>query len=138
MKTIRPGITATSTPDCSADLEVDLFEAIMGSSGSLDRAHHHPACSGWEPRPRYFVDGLSTQPIEWLAARLSDLDALLEQAGMITAAYLQRALLRADPGKYSRSGRDQDESARASRTFSANVNCCHSPVISRARLTRRE
>lgn len=38
-----------------------------------------------EPDPRYFVDGLSTQPLEWVAARLSDLDTLLEQAGMSAA-----------------------------------------------------
>ncbi|MGH3687120.1 MAG: hypothetical protein ACRDRE_18155 [Pseudonocardiaceae bacterium] len=61
---------------------VDLFEAVASSPGSLDRAHHHPAFSGWEPGSRYFVDGLSTQPLEWVAAQLSDLDALLEQAGI--------------------------------------------------------
>jgi hypothetical protein len=61
---------------------VDLFEAVTSPPGSLDRAHHHPACSGWEPGPRYFVDGLSVQPLEWVAAGLSDLDALLEHAGM--------------------------------------------------------
>lgn len=64
---------------------VDLLEAATGSPGSLDRAHHHPAFSGWEPGPRSFVDGLSTQPLEWVAARLSDLGALLEQAGMAAA-----------------------------------------------------
>ncbi|MGH3865036.1 MAG: hypothetical protein ACRDQ4_02670 [Pseudonocardiaceae bacterium] len=64
---------------------VDLLEAVASPPGSLDRAHHHPAFSGWEPTPRYFVDGLSTQPLEWVAAQLSDLDALLEQAGMTAA-----------------------------------------------------
>ncbi len=64
---------------------VDLLEAVAGSPGSLDRAHHHPAFSGWEPTPRHFVDGLSTQPLDWVAARLSDLDAVLEQAGMTAA-----------------------------------------------------
>jgi hypothetical protein len=64
---------------------VDLLEAVSGRPGSLDRAHHHPAFSGWEPSPRYFVDGLSAQPREWVAARLSDLDVLLDQAGMAAA-----------------------------------------------------
>ncbi len=61
---------------------VDLLEAVAGPPGSLDRAHHHPAFRGWEPGPRYFVEELSTRPLEWVGARLSDLDALFEQAGM--------------------------------------------------------
>ncbi|MGH3720881.1 MAG: hypothetical protein ACRDRI_18940 [Pseudonocardiaceae bacterium] len=65
---------------------VDLLEAVAGTPGSLDRAHHHPAFSGWEPSPRSFVHGLSAQPLEWVAARLSDLDALLEHAGMAAVA----------------------------------------------------
>lgn len=64
---------------------VDLLEAVTSPPGSLDRAHHHPAFSGWDPSPRSFVEGLSTKPLEWVAARLSDLDALLEQAGMAAA-----------------------------------------------------
>lgn len=64
---------------------VDLLEAVTGPPGSLDRAHHHPAFSAWEPGPRHFLDELSAQPLEWVAARLSDLDALLEQAGMAVA-----------------------------------------------------
>ncbi|MBV9162700.1 MAG: hypothetical protein JO309_11580 [Pseudonocardiales bacterium] len=64
---------------------VDLLEAVTGFPGSLDRAHHHPAFRGWEPGPRHFVDGLPAQPLEWVAAQLSDLDALLEQAGMTAA-----------------------------------------------------
>lgn len=64
---------------------VDLLEAAAGTPGSLDRAHHHSRVSGWEPGPRHFVDGLSAQPLDWVAARLSDLDALLEQAGVSVA-----------------------------------------------------
>lgn len=64
---------------------VDLLEAAAGPAGSLDRAHHHPGFRGWEPGPRYFVEGLSTRPLEWVGARLSDLGALLEQAGMAAA-----------------------------------------------------
>ena len=61
---------------------VDLLEAVASPPGSLDRAHHHPAFAGWEPTPRYFVHGLSARPLEWVAAQLSDLDALLERADM--------------------------------------------------------
>ncbi|MGH3826986.1 MAG: hypothetical protein ACRDQX_07405 [Pseudonocardiaceae bacterium] len=64
---------------------VDLLEAVTSPPGSLDRAHHHPAFSGWDPSPRSFADGLSTTPLEWVAARLSDLGALLEQAGVAAA-----------------------------------------------------
>ncbi|MBV8540815.1 MAG: hypothetical protein JO063_08285 [Pseudonocardiales bacterium] len=64
---------------------VDLLESVTGLPGSLDRAHHHPACRGWEPGLRHFVDGLPAQPLEWVAARLSDLDTLLDQAGMTAA-----------------------------------------------------
>jgi hypothetical protein len=63
---------------------VDLLEAA-GLPGSLDRAHHHPAFRGWEPGPRYFVEQLSARPLEWVGARLSDLDDLLDQAGMAAA-----------------------------------------------------
>lgn len=61
---------------------VDLLEAVTAPAGSLNRAHHHPAFSGWDPGPRHFVDGLSTQPLRWVATQLADLEALLEQAGM--------------------------------------------------------
>ncbi len=61
---------------------VDLLETVEGTPGSLDRAHHHPVFSGWDPGPRDFVDGLSAQPLPWVAAQLSDLDALLERAGV--------------------------------------------------------
>lgn len=61
---------------------VDLLEAVAGTAGSLDRAHHHPGFSGWEPGGRHFVDGLAAQPLNWVATQLSDLDALLQQAGV--------------------------------------------------------
>jgi hypothetical protein len=61
---------------------VDLLESVAGTPGSLDRAHHHPVFSGWDPGPRQFVDRLSAQPLPWVAAQLSDLDAILEQAGV--------------------------------------------------------
>lgn len=59
---------------------VDLLESVDSEPGSLDRAHHHPAFDGWEPGERHFVPELSAAPLEWTAARLVDLDALLVQA----------------------------------------------------------
>ncbi|MDQ1519454.1 MAG: hypothetical protein QOI55_527 [Actinomycetota bacterium] len=60
---------------------VDLLESVA-HSGSLDRAHHHPRFNGWEPRTRSFVEELSADPIAWLTKRLSDLDGVLDEAGL--------------------------------------------------------
>ena len=59
---------------------VDLLESVDSPPGSLDRAHHHPAFDGWDPGERHFVPELSAAPVEWLAARLSDLDGVLAEA----------------------------------------------------------
>lgn len=59
----------------------DLLESVAGPAGSFDRTHHHPAFSGWEPGGRQFVEELSANPVEWVGARLSDLDGLLAGAG---------------------------------------------------------
>jgi hypothetical protein len=60
---------------------VDLLESVAGPTGSFDRTHHHPRFSGWEPSKRCFVEELSADPIGWLGTRLSDLDAILADAG---------------------------------------------------------
>src|SRR5579875_2945388 len=60
---------------------VDLLESVDGRPGSFDRTHHHPAFTGWEPGRRVFLRELSADPIAWLATQLSDLPALLKQAG---------------------------------------------------------
>jgi hypothetical protein len=60
----------------------DLLESVAGPPGSFDRTHHHPAFQGWEPGRRVFVRELSARPVEWVGDRLSDLDGLLEQAGV--------------------------------------------------------
>jgi hypothetical protein len=60
----------------------DLLESVAGPPGSFDRTHHHPAFRGWEPGRRRFVDELSADPLGWVGDRLSDLDGLLEQAGV--------------------------------------------------------
>jgi hypothetical protein len=61
---------------------VDLLESVEGTPGSFDRTHHHPAFTGWEPGHRVFVRELSQDPIQWLAAKLSDLPGVLKDAGV--------------------------------------------------------
>jgi hypothetical protein len=60
----------------------DLLEAAAGPPGSLNRAHHHPAFNGWEPGHRVFDKDLSGSPVNWLAEQLSDLESVLERAGI--------------------------------------------------------
>jgi hypothetical protein len=61
----------------------DLLESVE-NPGSLDRAHHHPRIigDGWEPGTRQFVEEMSADPVAWVGKRLSDLDGLLEEAGV--------------------------------------------------------
>jgi hypothetical protein len=61
---------------------VDLLESVDSEPGSLDRAHHHPAFDGWEPGQRHFVPELTAAPLEWMAERLADLEAVLAHAGV--------------------------------------------------------
>jgi hypothetical protein len=61
---------------------VDLLESVAGPPGSFDRTHHHPKFSGWEPGRRCFVEDLSADPLGWLGSRLSDLDSVLDEAGV--------------------------------------------------------
>jgi hypothetical protein len=63
-------------------LRGDLLESVAGPPGSFDRTHHHPAFTGWEPSHRTFVEALSSDPVGWIARRLSDLDGLLAEAGV--------------------------------------------------------
>ncbi len=59
----------------------DLLESVA-NPGSLDRAHHHPRFSGWDPCHRVFEPELSADPVGWAGTRLSDLDGLLAAAGV--------------------------------------------------------
>jgi hypothetical protein len=59
----------------------DLLESVEGRPGSFDRTHHHPRFTGWNPGRRVYAEELSADPLGWLAAQLSDLDALLAVAG---------------------------------------------------------
>jgi hypothetical protein len=59
----------------------DLLESA-GAPGSLDRAHHHPKFSGWEPGRRVFDPDLSADPVGWVGGQLADPEALLRRAGV--------------------------------------------------------
>jgi len=61
---------------------VDLLESVASAPGSLDRAHHHPRFSGWEPGERVFVDELSTNPLGWLRDRFARIDEVLDHASV--------------------------------------------------------
>lgn len=63
----------------------DLLESVDSAPGSFDRTHHHPHFDGWEPGKRRFVPELSADPLAWVAERLADLPALLDEAGIDTA-----------------------------------------------------
>lgn len=60
---------------------VDLLESVSSTPGSLDRAHHHPRFTGWEPGRRVFVEELSADPVGWLRGRLADPASVLAEAG---------------------------------------------------------
>ncbi|HEX3621090.1 MAG TPA: hypothetical protein VHT97_02125 [Acidimicrobiales bacterium] len=78
---------------------VDLLESVDSAPGSLDRAHHHPRFTDWDPGARLFVPELSAAPLDWLASELADLDAVLARglapagtAGPGDAAALRQAV----------------------------------------------
>lgn len=66
----------------------DLLESADGPPGSLNRAHHHPHMHGWEPGQRVFDRDLSGDPVGWVGTMLSDLEGLLDRAGITIDAAL--------------------------------------------------
>jgi hypothetical protein len=66
----------------------DLLESTDGVPGSLNRAHHHPNMSDWEPRKRVFDRDLSSDPVGFVGTMLSDLEGLLTRAGIEVDATL--------------------------------------------------
>ncbi len=67
---------------------VDLLESADGPPGSLNRAHHHPKMSDWEPHRRVFDRDLSSDPVGWIGGKLADLEGLLAGAGFDVDAEL--------------------------------------------------
>jgi hypothetical protein len=61
---------------------VDIFGSTESPPGTLDRAHHHPRFTGWEPGPRHFEAALSADPLAWLAGQLTDPATVLARAGV--------------------------------------------------------
>jgi len=60
----------------------DLLESTDAAPGSLNRAHHHPNMTGWEPGKRVFDRDLSSDAVGFVGTMLSDLEGLLERAGV--------------------------------------------------------
>jgi hypothetical protein len=60
----------------------DLLESADGAPGSLNRAHHHPNMREWEPGSRVFDRVLSSDPVAFVGMMLSDLEGMLERAGV--------------------------------------------------------
>jgi hypothetical protein len=59
----------------------DLLESVS-KPGTLDRAHHHPRFDGYEPGYRHFVEEMTADPVAWIEKRLSNLEELLDEAGV--------------------------------------------------------
>ena len=59
---------------------VDMLESVDGPVGSVDRTHHHPRCTDWEPDGRVFDPELSADPIGWFEDRLRNIESVLEDA----------------------------------------------------------
>jgi len=66
----------------------DLLETVDGPAGSLNRAHHHPRMQNWEPSGRTFDADLSADAVGWVGKQLSDLEGLLDRAGVAVDATL--------------------------------------------------
>jgi hypothetical protein len=94
---------------------VDLLESADGPPGSLNRAHHHPKMSDWEPHRRVFDRGLSSDPVGWLGAQLADLEGLLGNAGIEVDAELatDAAQLRATVPSIQRAVSDMLDKVKA-------------------------
>ncbi len=60
---------------------VDLLESV-DRPGSLDRAHHHPRMTGWEPGGRQFVPELSADPLGWVEQRLENVEEIVKSGGV--------------------------------------------------------
>src|SRR6476469_1876092 len=64
----------------------DLFDRLDRPAGTFSAAHHHPRFDGVEPSDRVFREELTADPWAWVAAQLSDLNAVAEAAGLAPGA----------------------------------------------------
>jgi hypothetical protein len=58
----------------------DLFTEV-GGSGPYDAAHYHPTFAGMTPCERVGDPTIRPDPLGWIARRLSDIPAMLTEAG---------------------------------------------------------
>ncbi len=61
---------------------VDLLETADSPPGSLNRAHHHPRFTGWDPMNRVFDERLSADPVAWVREQFDDIGAVLDRSGL--------------------------------------------------------
>jgi hypothetical protein len=88
----RPGPRLWPTVPVPGDAEpiwrADLLESADGTPGRLNRGHHHPKMRDWEPGKRVFDRDLTSDPVGFVGSMLSDLEGLLDQAGIEVDAAL--------------------------------------------------
>jgi len=79
-----PGSIYSARPITIAEpvWRADLLESTDSVPGSLDRVHHHPNMRDWEPGRRVFDQALSSDPVAFVGMMLSDLEGMLERAGV--------------------------------------------------------
>lgn len=58
---------------------IDLLES---GPGAADRMHWHPVMHDGDPGERVVDKAIGADPLDWLRARLEDIDGLLRQAGV--------------------------------------------------------
>ncbi|HUB41002.1 MAG TPA: hypothetical protein VMA72_19315 [Streptosporangiaceae bacterium] len=85
-----PGSIYSARPISIAEpvWRADLLESTDAAPGSLNRAHHHPNMRDWEPGRRVFDRALSSDPVTFVGTMLSDLEGMLERAGVEVDAAL--------------------------------------------------
>lgn len=60
----------------------DLFDRLDAPAGGFDAAHFHPRFDGVEPSERHWEDPVREAPWVWLAEQLSNVERLVEGAGL--------------------------------------------------------
>lgn len=71
-----------SSPTLALEPAVCRIDLLESAPGKADRMHWHPVMINGEPDDRVFDEAMPADPIGWLSARLQQVDALLERAGV--------------------------------------------------------